>query len=167
MEIDRTKLVNKIEQTAKAIPFAEILKGAFGRATTMVKQAFGELGQRLEFQIAASGYIDSSQEECLYDMVWYILENGMMVRQPMVLEIEWKNIPADVCDDEFQKLVQARANVRVWIATSPNSVLAEQHIANCKKQIELFSGTMHGDRYVFVIYDWTGRTPIVQQFVAP
>src|SRR5260370_26488149 len=88
MEIDRTKPVNEIEQTAKAIPFAEILKGAFGRATTMVKQAFGELGQRLEFQIAASGYIDSSQEECLYDMVWYILENGMMVRQPMVLEIE-------------------------------------------------------------------------------
>jgi hypothetical protein len=45
MEIDRTKLVNEIEQTAKAIPFAEILKGAFGRATTMVKEAFGELGK--------------------------------------------------------------------------------------------------------------------------
>jgi hypothetical protein len=71
----------------------------------------------------------------------------------MVLECEWK--PELPVDGDFQRLVQARADVRVWVSCSPNQEMAHDHIANCKKQIKAYRGTLPGDRYVFVIHNWT------------
>ena len=94
--------------------------------------------------------------------------NGMMTRQIMVLESEWKHgvlvsQNAEV-DGDFQKLVQARAEVRVWISSSHNPALAQQHLANCKKQVQLFSGSLPGDTYLFIINDWTTPTTRIERF---
>jgi hypothetical protein len=97
-----------------------------------------------------------------------LLDNGMMTRQIMVLESEWKHgvlvsQNAEV-DGDFQKLVQARAEVRVWISSSHNPALAQQHLANCKKQVQLFSGSLPGDTYLFIINDWTTPTTRIERF---
>jgi hypothetical protein len=36
---------------------------------------------------------------------------------------------------------------------------------NCERQIRLFSGTLPGDRYIFVVFDWTTGKPIIKQIV--
>jgi hypothetical protein len=70
----------------------------------------------------------------------------------MVLESELRrNVKeADAVDGDFHKLVQARADVRVWISTSPGR--ARLHIDNCKKQIQEFDGTQPGDCYIFLLF---------------
>jgi hypothetical protein len=51
-----------------------------------------------------------------------------MTRQIVVLESEWKHgvlVSQNAkVDGDFQKLVQARAEVRVWISSSHNPALA-------------------------------------------
>jgi hypothetical protein len=72
-------------------------------------------------------------------------ENGTMRQIPMVLECEFDRTRRhqDRVDPDFKKLVQSRADARVWISTSPDN--ARLHIDNCVEQIHSFSGTESGD----------------------
>ncbi len=105
-------------------------------------------------------------------MTWYTLGDDarLFTRQPMVMECEWKmGVPiaqnADV-DGDFQKLVQARADVRVWISTAANPTLADQHLENCKKQIRSFLATVPGDIYLFAILVWSDNSFRIERFAA-
>ena len=132
-------------------------------ATKSVKRIFGNLGNSLDFKVAAAGFPKADEGEWRYDMVWYVLDNdGFQVRLPMVLECEWN--PDFTIDTDFQKLVQARADVRVWISALGNSERVRQHIENCKKQIQQFLGSCTGDKYIFVICDWTTAETIIEHF---
>jgi hypothetical protein len=172
LEITRRQLLDSIEQEARtsfqSASLTGLLRAGPRSTTAVVKERFGDLGRRLGCKVAAAGFKHADEGEWLYDMVWYLLENGLMTRQLMVLESEWKHgvviaQNAEV-DGDFQKLVQARADVRVWISSSHNPTLAQQHLANCKKQVESFSGSQPGDAYVFIINDWTTPTTIIERF---
>jgi hypothetical protein len=172
LEITRNLLLDSIEQEARTSFQGALLTGLLNagpRSTTaIVKERFGDLGRRLGCKVAAAGYKHADEGEWLYDMVWYLLENGLMTRQLMALESEWKHgilvsQNAEV-DGDFQKLVQARAEVRVWISSSHNPTLAGQHLRNCKEQVKSFSGSLPGDAYVFIINDWTTPTTIIERF---
>jgi hypothetical protein len=122
--------------------------------TGLIKNNLCELGKKLGFYVSASGCA-ADGGEWLYDMVWGTMENDLFVHQAMVMECEWRmGVPvlkgADV-DSDFQKLVQARADIRVWICTVANDEIAQKHIENCENQIGKFTGTMPNDRYIFVI----------------
>jgi hypothetical protein len=75
----------------------------------------------------------------------------------MVLESEWNRgllVQKEAhVDGDFQKLVQARADVRVWISACHNTDIAEKHLVSCKEQIKRFSGTDPDDNYIFIIHD--------------
>jgi hypothetical protein len=130
--------------------------------TAGIKKVLGDLGKSMTFMVAASGYMGKSQGEFLYDMVWYRLDQGYVLSQPMVMEVEWKVALTTVVDDDFQKLVQARADVRVWVGTSANQSDIDRHIANCQKQIWLFDGSQNGDQYVLAFFEWKTMTHVVQ-----
>lgn len=68
-------------------------------------------------------------------------------------------------DGDFLKLVQARAEIRLWISCSANSTAAETHLANCKRQATLFSAALPGDTYVFVTTSWSDTKTRVERFV--
>lgn len=157
MKIDRLSLASKIKATAEEIPFADILTGTFRAATHHVMRVFDELGRSLGYEVEIGW---------LYDMTWYVEEERVMSDLPMILECEWDHGPRhrDEVDSDFQKLVQARADVRVWISASPKPA---SHIENCERQIRLFSGSLPGDRYIFAVYDWAAGKPIIKQLVLP
>jgi hypothetical protein len=115
---NRVELANRIEREARIafeqISLIELLRSSSALATKSVKRIFGNLGNSLDFKVAAAGFPKADEGEWRYDMVWYVLDNdGFQVRLPMVLECEWN--PDFTIDTDFQKLVQARADVRVWI----------------------------------------------------
>jgi len=141
-----------------------------GEGTLEIMRRFDELGKKLGFAVSAS-YAAAEDPEWLYDMTWWRSsppqspaagKEPYMISIAMALETELGlgSNKGDDIDPDFQKLVQARAGVRVWISTSPND--AEQHIENCKEQIRLFDGTQAGDRYVFAVYDWLKQTPVIR-----
>ncbi len=134
----------------------------------LVKDRLCELGKGLGFEVLGSGCAALSGER-LYDMVWAVYEPPFerpappaqtivvhfLTRQAMVMELEWKiGAPAredsDV-DEDFAKLVQARADVRVWMTRVRTLASAREHIEDCKKQIQVFPGTLPCDQYLFVI----------------
>ena len=157
MKIDRLSFASKIKATAEEIPFGDILTGTFRAATHHVMRVFDELGRSLGYEVEIGW---------LYDMTWYVEEQRVMSDLPMILECEWDHGPRhrDEINFDFQKLVQARADVRVWISASPKSA---SHIENCERQIRLFSGTLPGDHYIFAVFDWTTGKPIIKQLVLP
>ena len=107
--------------------------------TKTLKKCFAELGQRLEFNVSGTGC--GAEGEFLYDLVWWIRDkDGYMKRQVLVLKFELGRLDPEI-DTDFQKLVQARADVRVWISHAGNPELAARHIANCKRQIRDFHAT--------------------------
>jgi hypothetical protein len=131
--------------------------------TLAIKKAMGDLGRKSGLKVSASGYPFADQGEFLYDMVWYELdEAGFVISQPMVMECEWKICPTTVVDDDFQKLVQARADVRVWVSTSANASDIRLHIENCEKQIRLFKSSEVGDQFVLLYFEWDTKSYLLK-----
>ncbi len=82
--------------------------------------------------------------EWLYDVIWVRMnEQNRVISVPLVAEIEWGN-PGDVWDD-FQKLLVARAGVRVMIFNGYTGLLAE-----LQEHVRQYANG--GDRYLLAQY---------------
>lgn len=173
MALTRLGIAERIEEVAnldfEGRRFEEALRAtSWTLATRNVKQTFGSLGKQLGYQVAASGYSGADEGEWLYDMVWFTCSGGLLRQQAMVLESEFKPgrsvLQAAAVDGDFMKLVQARAEVRVWFTLIPNPKLTAQHIENCKSQASAFEGAMQGDTYIIIAFDWTTFNTTVERF---
>ena len=69
-------------------------------------------------------------------------------------------------DGDFQKLVQARANHRVWIFQVDTFETIREYMGRCWTQIETFEGTQQGDRYLLVGIDRGHTRFVISQYVA-
>ena len=133
--------------------------------TTSVKTALGDLGHKLDFKLGASGYRAADEGEWLYDMSWYTFDParpGILTGQPMVLESEWT--PDPQIDGDFQKLVQARADIRVWVFSATNLDEVRKHVERSREQAKAFAGRTSGDRYVCAGFDWFTKTLLIESF---
>jgi hypothetical protein len=114
---------------------------------------FDALGRQLGFTVSGEGCGDG---EWLYDLSWSETAERTgggyyMKAQRLVLESE--ATPDSILDGDFQKLVQARADVRIWIAKVHSKQSVGDHVAEFMEQIRRFAGTQPDDTYVFMIYD--------------
>lgn len=171
----QAELASVVEQAAReslAGPrLGEIMRRCanWREITGAIKHLFGDLGMRLEYFVAASGFRHADAREWLYDMIWYSeSEDRLFSRVALVLESELNpgggvRNAAEI-DGDFCKLVQARADLRVWLALLPNRAAVELHLRNCKRQARGFAGAAQGDAYLFVIYDWTSAETLVERF---
>ena len=133
--------------------------------TTGIKEALGQLGRKLGFRVGASG---GDEKEWLYDMGWYTYERGMggfLTKQTMVLESE--SSKDREIDGDFMKLVQARADIRIWIFSAKNSEGVNSYIQRCKEQVRRFQGSQPGDRYILAGFDFADHRLITEIHVAP
>lgn len=149
----RSDIADLVEKEARDL-FAN---GWVPRDATVAK--FRAIGKSREYDVAAHGG-DASHGEWLYDLCWFENRDGFFIRQSLVLETEQS--PDRCIDADFHKLVQARAEVRVWIAKVHHSKVA-QHVAVHKEQIRRFAGTSPDDVYVFVICDG-GNAAFIERF---
>jgi len=155
-------LLHQLEQAA----IAALGSNGERPRTLRVMQVFGDLGKSLGYHVLARkmDYLGAYDGQWLYDMLWSDdASDGTFLGMPMVLESKLGRSAAKAADVErdFDKLVQARADVRVWVTTCPNQELAQQQIANCKRQACAYRGALPRDAYLFVVYeDATSRTTI-------
>ena len=143
-------------------------RGSFRSATMFVKQIFGDLGHALGYKVSASGYPSAEGREWLYDMCWFRDDADCLLDLALVLETEM--IPggsvmnAAFVDTDFQKILQARAKVRVWFCALPNEQFVAAQREGCIRQIKVFEGSQIGDRYILIFYNWTSGASIVEAF---
>src|SRR5262249_20236789 len=100
---------------------------------------FGELGRELGFSVCCkrSCFANADQGEWLYDQLWFVNhpdKKGFLVRVPMALESEFNDTESGI-DDDFPKLLLARADVRVWLW---QSLAGRKHIDFYKDQVREF-----------------------------
>ena len=128
--------------------------------TRLIKDALNTLAPKFSF-LSVDG-------EWLYDICWYKSsrgEAGNLIRLALVAECEWS--PDPEMDGDFQKLVQARADLRVWVFQVGSQQAVEQYFAACKQQVCDFEGTLAGDRYLLAGFDWAQQQFFFEHFVAP
>lgn len=168
MEEDRVQLAQSVEQELlryfAKVPLVGSLQGQpWGLTTKAIKDLLRDLGHQRGFSVCASGCA-GAEPGWLYDVVWYESKDGYMTRQVLVAECELQS-PDPPVDGDFQKLVQARADVRLWISCPKSAEIGAEHLRNCKRQAELFSGAAAGDTYIFVTEDWVNQQPSIERFV--
>lgn len=171
--LGRNDIAERIVQMADAElngdRLTTLVRSSQPATTAHIKRAFGTLGIDLGYKVAAHGFPDSHFGEWLYDIAWFVLGDAeIMIRQPVVIESEWAPggsvKSASEVDGDFQKLVQARADVRVWLALLPNTEIMKIHVENCKRQARMFAGSTSDDLYVFILYNWTTRLTSIEKF---
>lgn len=93
--------------------------------------------------------------EWLYDVCWFVEDSECLTHLPLVAECEWG--PEGPCDGDFQKLLQARADHRLWLFQVPTDDAAREMFVGCRANVRRFSGSQVGDRYLFAALVWGER----------
>lgn len=91
--------------------------------------------------------------EWLYDICWYVEDEVCLTHLPLVGECEWA--PTGPCDGDFQKLLQARADHRLWIFPAATAEDAEKMFEGYRENVRRFRASQPGDRYLFAALLWT------------
>jgi hypothetical protein len=129
--------------------------------TSELTHRIGLLGKERGYYICASGWgAPDGQGGWLYDLVWLSIRGQSIVDVPLVLESEWgiglKNI-----DEDFSKLLLARAEHRVMIFQQKTFADVAKVCDFLGNQISAFSRSQRGDRYLLTGLIWTGEQALV------
>jgi len=172
-------LIEEVETATKARYQGDLLRSLFrgtmqpmpavavGQSlpTMEIKRFFSEVGVKYMFDVTVTGVEGVYGGEWLYDLAWHSQSGGLYRRQALVLESEmWlgKVAQSDQVNGDFHKLVQARADIRVWAVAIATSELLSKHLENCKRQIDAFRQGERDDYYLFILFDWSsGKTTVV------
>ena len=114
--------------------------------THQVKARLVRLGKRAGYQTCTNGTVQGARwdQEWLYDLVWVHASDDFVVQDVfLVAEIEWRGKRA--IQQDFQKLLLARADCRVMIFDDDKEGLRDQLI----EQARTFGKRRRGDRYLF------------------
>ena len=118
--------------------------------TRAVKRALTKEGTRQGCSVHAAG-VRSADPEWLYDLCWLKYDRkNFLRRMTLVLECEWH--PRGV-EDDFLKLVVARAEHRVIVFTPYARASAIESASALMKNAHRFQGSRVGDRYLFGYWD--------------
>jgi len=121
-----------------------------GKWTQEIKDRLGPIGERRGWSVWAEKCRYSANGEWLFDMTWLHYSNdNRLLEVPLVLESEWA--PGDVNDD-FQKMLLARAHHRVMIFDRKTRDEAMEIVSDLVAQVEAFRGTQPNDRYLFAFW---------------
>jgi len=97
----------------------------------------------------------SDYGEWLYDLCWCVEDEVCLTELPLVAEIEWS--PEGACDGDFQKLLQTRADHRLWVFEVKTPEEIEQMFQECATIVQHSAASQPGDRYSFAGVDWNPR----------
>lgn len=124
--------------------------------TRAVKTELCSIGRKFGYKVYASPMktVKSDGGEWLYDVTWLEYEksgDGELTDAPLVAECEWD--PQGI-EDDFEKLLLARAGVRVMIVDVGNRHDNSEKIANrFAKKIRKFNGSRDEDAWLLAVVE--------------
>jgi len=139
-------IIEKLKQF-NGIPFG---KWPNPLATHDVKKAVGEVVKEKGYEVRATGYNQAEQREWLYDLTCIEYEGDYIKGIPLVMESEWD---CDGLDDDFPKLVLARADRRVMILQIKSDGDKKEIIQHLLQYVQNCKYSANGDRYLFACWN--------------
>ncbi len=158
MEDNLDEIETRILEILRSLPPDAIQGGWKGDRiwTSELKRRIGALGKERGYHICANGWCaPDGQGEWLYDLTWLSIRGQSITDVPLVLESEW-GIDLKNIDEDFGKLLLARAQHRVMIFQQKTLAEAEKVFDFLANQISAFSRSERGDRYLLAAFIWTG-----------
>jgi len=127
----------------------------------------------LGYVVCASECKGADNGEWLFDLTWVAerkLPNGgtEFIDMPLVVESEWNEDFEEEILSDFDKLMVARAWLRVMIFQGPDSQTKMRCFDGLRERIQAFVGSQSGGRYLFACFNYDPAVFDVefQQFVA-
>lgn len=118
--------------------------------TKVIKTELCKIGRRFGCKVYASGVPRNKRDdgEWLYDVTWLQYETsgrGELIDAPLVAECEWGD-EQDI-EDDFEKLLLARARVRVMIFGGTDEPGVAKHIADllAGKEVKAFKNDFRAE----------------------
>ena len=155
--INPDKIIQEILQQFKTLKPADTNKWNKTQRTRKVLTALCKIGKEtFHCSVYASRHFVHEQYrnggEWLYDITWCEYKNSLLKSVPLVAECEWGTLGA--IKDDFDKLILARAAVRVMVYDGGYSKDGAEGIANdlCRR-VGAFEGNRPGDTYLLAGYD--------------
>jgi hypothetical protein len=126
----------------------------------------GQLGKQLGYYVCAARSLELEKDQgaWLYDLAWleYSDGNKCLIGLPLILESEWSARDGYI-DDDFQKLLVARAEHRVMICQGSDP---DRHFKRFAKQVRNCGLTQAGDRYLLLCLDLNDHKFKFRVFIA-
>ncbi len=137
--------------------------------TRVIKTELCRIGQEgFGYKVYASGVSRNRRDdgEWLYDVTWLQYEtsgNGELIGVPLVAECEWGD-EQDI-EDDFERLLLARAGVRVMIFGGTNDPDVASRIANrLAKKVEAFKRSCIKDDWLLAAWQPNGDAWLFRYF---
>lgn len=150
---DVDNIEKRIKTTLEDIARNDNLQAIVGTAasTLLIKKKFVKIAHQLNLLAGTRQRkeCEADEGEWLYDMCWFTYERGTagyLTSLPLAMECEWNPDP-DI-DGDFMKLVQARADLRVWIFKGQNADTINGLVTRYREQTRRFGSHVSGDRYL-------------------
>ena len=125
--------------------------------TRDVKTALGSAGRVHGYWVCAGGLPRDSTAadsgEWLYDLCWLSYQSDgdeFLLDADLVVESEWTG--GEYLDEDFQKLLLARATVRLMIFDGGNLAGADQTASRLARQVATFRCTRDDDTWLFAAW---------------
>ena len=125
--------------------------------TRDVKTALGAAGRVHGYWVCTGGLPRDSAAadsgEWLYDLCWLSYQSDgdeSLVDADLVVESEWTG--GEYLDEDFQKLLLARATVRLMIFDGGNPAGADQTASRLARQVAAFRCTRDDDTWLFAAW---------------
>jgi len=115
--------------------------------TQLLKEKLGSAARELGYTSCASG---CERPEWLFDVTWLSKPGKHVVDVPLVLESEWYRGGIEF---DFDKLMLARAHLRVIVFESRHRDQSVEIIAKLQQRISQFGQSRAGDRYLFATWE--------------
>jgi hypothetical protein len=123
-----------------------------------------ELTRQLANKLAAAGKeagllvcsghgAKADQDQWLHDLAWLEMEGPRLRRVRLALEVEW-SLEEEKIIPEFQKLLAARADLRVMVLQQKTKDQAGQRLEALTAHLEAFGQSQPGDRYLLACSDF-------------
>jgi hypothetical protein len=153
---DPERVADLIEQKATDVfggnKLGQLLtNNSWKQVTRTIEQTFGDLGQKLGYQVATSGFPGRFEQAWAYDLIWFVPGHGKF-DVAMVMESE-----------HFSKLLDSTADVRVWVSCDPSPEAAHEYIADYLAQATRFKKMIRGTVFIFIMFEWKTRTTIIKR----
>ena len=137
--------------------------------TKVVKTKLCEIGREFGFKVGAGGVDNPGYGEWLYDVTWLEYEREcdglkwpapVLIEAPLVAECEWGNEGA--IKDDFEKLLLARAGIRLMIFDARDQSHSEEIARGLARMVREFNSSRAEDAWLLASWegsndDWSLR----------
>ncbi len=152
--MSRREMIRKILAALDKFEGVEKDRWTAGQWTRKILTALCGVGSRLGCSVCASRVDNADWGEWLYDCCW-LAGSKWLKTVLMVAECEWRSL-GDI-EDDFQKLLVARASLRVMVCDGwwlDDDTEGKATVDRLSHWVREYEDSRVGDTYLLIVYEW-------------